>query len=117
MQDAIEDRGGDHAVAEDIAPCAKALIAGQNHRAALVATTDQLEEEIRSGAVDRQVADLVDDQEARDGEELQLLFEPALCEGGGELGDHRGGGGEEHAVAVLDRLEAEPDGEMALADT
>jgi hypothetical protein len=31
-------------------------------------------------------------------------------------GDHAGRCGEEHAVAALDRFEAEPDGEMSLAD-
>jgi site-specific DNA recombinase len=37
MQQPIEDRGGDHAVAEHIAPRGEALIAGQDHRPALVA--------------------------------------------------------------------------------
>src|SRR5258706_9502591 len=114
MEDAIEDCGGDHAIAEDVAPGAKALVGGEDHWAALVATADELEEEICAGAIDRQVADLVDDQEPRHGEELELLFEPALGERGGELGDHRCGGGEEHAIAMLDRLETDADGEMRL---
>ena len=55
---------------------------------ALVAAADELEEEVGPGAVDRQVADLVDDQQARDGEELELLLELPLGERGRELGDH-----------------------------
>jgi len=56
MQEPIEDRGGDHPVAENIAPGGEALVAGEDHRSALVATADQLEEEIRPQPVDRQVA-------------------------------------------------------------
>src|SRR5439155_27311081 len=35
MERAVEDRRGDHAVAEDVAPTAEALVAGQDHRSAL----------------------------------------------------------------------------------
>lgn len=116
MEDPIEDGGRDHTVSEDVAPRAEALIARQDHRAAFVAATDELEEDIGGGAIDRQVADLVDDQESRDGEELELLLELSLGERGGQLGDHPSSRREEHAVAVLDRLQAEPDGEMCLSD-
>src|SRR6266700_2393386 len=37
MEDAVQDRGGDDPVAEDVAPAAKALVAGQDHGTALVA--------------------------------------------------------------------------------
>ena len=60
MQDPVEDCAGDHPVAEDIAPAAEALVAGQNPRAALVATADELEEQRRRLTVDRQIPDLVD---------------------------------------------------------
>src|SRR5439155_11534793 len=60
-----EDGGGDHGVPEDVAPCAEALIARQDDRAPLVAAGDELEEEIGAVAVDRDVADLVDDQQLR----------------------------------------------------
>ena len=49
MQQAIEDRARDHGIAEDLAPRTEALIAGQEDRAPLVATRDELEEEIRPG--------------------------------------------------------------------
>ena len=32
MQDPVEDRAGDHPVAEDVAPAAEALVAGQDQR-------------------------------------------------------------------------------------
>ena len=60
MQYAIEDRGGDHAVTEYLAPAAEALVGGQDQRASLVAPADELEEQVGTGLVDRQVADLID---------------------------------------------------------
>ena len=78
MEHAVEDRRGDHAVAEDVAPTAEALVAGQDHRPALVAAADELEEEIGAGAVDREIADLVDDEQARDGVDLEPLLQAPL---------------------------------------
>jgi len=40
----VEDRGGDHGVAEDGAPFADGAVRGDQHRAALIASADQLEE-------------------------------------------------------------------------
>ena len=45
MQDPVEDRACDHPVAEDVTPTPKALVAGQDHRPALVAPADELEEQ------------------------------------------------------------------------
>ena len=39
-----------------------------------------------------------------------------MGEGAGQGGNEDSGRGEEHTVAALDGLEAEPDGEMGLAD-
>ena len=39
-EEAVQDRGGDDAVAEDLAPAAEALVAGQDHGAALVAAAE-----------------------------------------------------------------------------
>src|SRR5262249_51044153 len=75
VEDAVEDRGADHAAPQDVGRGAEALVAGQDHRAPLIAAADELEEEVRPDAVDRQVPDLVHDQQARDGEELELLLE------------------------------------------
>ena len=60
MQNAVEDRTRDHAVSEHIAPAPEALVAGQDHRPALVAPADELKKQRGRLAVDRQVADLVD---------------------------------------------------------
>ena len=59
MEQTVEDGAGDYLVAEDLAPRAEALIAGDDDRAALVAARDQLEEQVGALAVDRQIANLV----------------------------------------------------------
>ena len=56
MQEAVEDRAGDDGIAEDFAPGAETLIAGDDDRAALVAARDQLEEQVGALAVDRQIS-------------------------------------------------------------
>src|SRR5207247_1414922 len=67
VEDPVEDGRGDDPVAEDVAPAPEALIAGEDHRAPLVAPADELKEEIGAGAVDGQVADLGEDEQAREG--------------------------------------------------
>ena len=54
----VEDRAGDHVVTEDVTPDPEALVAGHEHRTALVAPADELEEQRRRLTLDRQVADL-----------------------------------------------------------
>src|SRR5438445_4898876 len=66
VEDPVEDGRGDDPVAEDVAPAPEALVAGEDHRAPLVAPADELKEEIGAGPVDGQVANLVDDDQARD---------------------------------------------------
>jgi len=75
MQQSIEDRGGDDAIAEDLTPGAEAVVAGEDHRAALVVSRDQLEEQVCTEPVDRQVSDLVDDRQARGRVDFELLIE------------------------------------------
>src|SRR5437899_12641929 len=67
VEDPVEDGRGDDPVAEDVAPAPEALVAGEDHRAPLVAPADELKEEIGAGPVDGQVAGLADDGQARDG--------------------------------------------------
>jgi hypothetical protein len=60
---AVDHRGGDHVVAEDLAPAAKRLVAGDDQAGALVAGRDQLEEQAGGLRLEGDVADLVDDQQ------------------------------------------------------
>jgi hypothetical protein len=60
VDEAVDQRGGDHGVGEDFAPGLKAAVAGDDDRAAFVAAGDQREEQVGGLAFQRQVADLVD---------------------------------------------------------
>ena len=63
VEQAIEDRGRDHGIAEHLAPSPEALVTGEDDGPALVATGDELEEEVGTLAVDGDIADLVDDEQ------------------------------------------------------
>jgi hypothetical protein len=73
MEEAVEERSGDDRVAEDLAPLGEAAVGGQDHRALFVAGVDQLKEQAAAIGDDRQVADLVDNQERGAAEEADLV--------------------------------------------
>src|SRR3954453_7091872 len=60
VDEPVDHRGGGHVVAEDLTPGAERLVAGDDHRGALVAVRDQAEHEVGGLGVKRDVADLVD---------------------------------------------------------
>jgi len=64
-----------------------------------------LEKQIGAGLVNRQIANLINDQEAGNRVQLQLVVQSILRERPGERRNHGGCGGEQHAVALLDRCE------------
>ena len=115
VEQAVEQRGGDDLVAEDVAPLAEAAVGGEDHGAALISSVDELEEQIGAAWSDREVADLVDDQQGIAGNEADALLELALAFGLGQRGDDVGQGAEVDALAGLDRLDAERGGEVGLA--
>ena len=60
MQHAVEHGGGDHLVAEDVAPLRDGLIRGDEHAASLVAAAHELKEQVGGLFLERQVPELVD---------------------------------------------------------
>ena len=64
MDESVDEGGGDHGVAEDLAPGLEASVAGDDDRAAFVASGDQRDEQVRRLRFEREVADLVDDEQA-----------------------------------------------------
>ena len=77
VQEPVEDGGGEDVVAEDAAPFGEALVAGDDHGAAFLAATDELEDHVGFGAGQWQVADFIDDEDRRSQVGLELLGEPA----------------------------------------
>ncbi len=116
MEQAVEDGGGDDRVAEHLTPLGEALVRGQDHAATFVAGRDQGEEGGGRRAIVRPDAELVDDQHLGGKVDAETAIEAVLSLGSAEVFHQIVGAGEVDAVAVLDRLEAERDGEVSLAD-
>ena len=115
VEQAVEDGACDHRVAaEDLAPGTEAFVAGQDDAATFVAARDHLEEQIALQLVQRQVADLVEDQQARVRVGLQLLLEPVLVEGPCQRGHQVVCAQEEHAPPGRRRLQAQSNAEHGL---
>ena len=72
----VEQRGGHDLVVQGLSPLLEALVGGEHGRSVLVAPVDKLEEQDGAAPGDREVADLVDDQECGVGEGLQPMVEP-----------------------------------------
>jgi len=60
VEETVDDRGREDFVAEGVGPFGDRLVAGDDRRDAGVAAVDDLEEPVRVGAVEWQVAGLVD---------------------------------------------------------
>ena len=63
VDEPVDHGGGDDVVAEDFAPAAEGLVAGDDQAGAFVAGGDELEEQVRGFGFERDVADLVDDEQ------------------------------------------------------
>ena len=59
----------------NLAPALEALVRGEHRRVVLVAPFDQLEEEDGAAAGDREIADLIHDQECGRGQGLEALVQ------------------------------------------
>src|SRR3954465_3314462 len=117
MEEAIEDRGGEHVIAEDRAPLGHELIGRDQQAAALVPPRDELEEEMRAASFKREVAELVDDQQLRLREKHETVAELSVRFAFGQRRQERRGAGEQDRVASFDDGPSEGDREMRLADT
>jgi hypothetical protein len=105
VHESVDQRGGDHRVAEDLAPGFEPAVAGDHDAAALVAARDQGEEQVRGLAFEREVADFVDDQQLVALDAFEFLVEGVALLGFFESADPLLGGGERDAVAVLAGLD------------
>src|SRR5215216_6344776 len=116
VEEAVEDRGGEHFVAEELGPLGGRLVRGDDRRAARVAALDDLEEAVGVLAPERQKAGLVEDQELRALQlgELrgQLAERVRLPEPSDQVVERRVA----NEVAAPQRLHPEPHRQVALAD-
>ena len=87
VDEAVDHGGGDDVVAEDLAPAAERLVAGDDQAGPFVAGGDELEEQVGGFGFEGDVADLVDDEQRVAAEPDELGLQPAGGVGVGEAGD------------------------------
>ena len=112
----VQERGGHDLVVEDLAPALEALVRGEHRRVVLVAPVDQLEEEDGAAAGDREIADLVHDQECGIGQGLEALVQASGCLSLLEGVDQIGQGAVVDFSAALGGGDGQADGQVGLAD-
>lgn len=106
VQQAVQDRGGNHGIAEHAAPFSNRAVRGDQDRSLLIAARDQLEEQVRGIGLEGQIAQLVNDQQLRPAQERQLLVECFIIMGLGQDRDQRRCRDKLDGVVLPDRLPA-----------
>ena len=116
MGETVEQRGRHLRVAEHGCPFAEAEIGGDDDAGALVELAQQMEEQGSAGGAERQVAQLVEDDEIGVGKSRRDLAGFALKLLLFERVDEIDGGEEADALTMMfDGLDADRSGEMRLA--
>src|SRR3954454_16524487 len=98
VDEPVDHGGGHDVVAEDLAPAAERLVAGDDQAGAVGAGRDELEEQVGGLGFERDVPDLVDDQQGVAAQADELGLEASGVVGVAEAGDPFGGGGELDSV-------------------
>ncbi|GJE68457.1 hypothetical protein LNAOJCKE_5701 [Methylorubrum aminovorans] len=115
VEESVEQGCRHDRITEHFAPLGEAAVRSQDHRPALVARVDELEEQVAATGDDGEVADLVHDQQRGPAEIADALAQGAVALGLGQRGHEVGQRREHDAAPGLDRLDGERDRQMALA--
>ena len=115
MGEPIEERGGHLRIAEDAGPFAKGQVGGDDDRSAFVELADQVEQQLAAGLGEREITQLIEDQEVQAGDQVGSASLP-FCAGLGIELVHEVDDVEEPApAAISDTGPGDTDGEMGLA--
>src|ERR1700760_2474955 len=79
MQKSVQQGRRDDRIPENFAPLAEAAIGGQDHRALLIASVDQLEEQIAGTSPDGEIADLINDEQRGAAEEADAFAQTSFA--------------------------------------
>ncbi len=115
VQKSVEQSCGDHGISKNIAPFGKAAIGCEDHCASLVACVDELEEQVASASDDREITDLVNDQETGPAEEADAFLKSSFAFGSGQGRNEIGQWEEVDAFAGFDGFDAARNCQMAFA--
>src|SRR5919106_3472534 len=80
MGEPVEESGGHLGIAEDARPLAEGKVGGDDDRGAFIEAADQVEQQLAAGLGERQIAELVEDDEVDAGE---VVGDAALAAGAG----------------------------------
>ncbi len=89
VDDPVDHRRGHLVISEHRAPPAELQVRGDDHRLPLVGVGEHLEEQPRAVGVQRQEAELVDDEQPRAADERGLAVEAPLVAGAPQPHDER----------------------------
>ena len=114
VHDAVDDRRGRRRVEEDLGPARERQISRHHQAPALVAPADEAEQQVGAGLVERNVAELVQNNDVEAVELGELAGQPALLLRFDEQRDQLGRGHEPHPVVMLAAGHPQGDGQMRL---
>ena len=116
MQETVKDGGREGiVVVEDFAPFFEDAIRSDDGGAALIALTDDLEQEISTDFIDGEVAELIKDQDLGSKELTEVLLESSGGLRSGQGVDDVYSAGEEDGVTLLAGSDAERGGKMGFS--
>src|SRR6478672_343959 len=116
MKKAVEDGGGDGAIAvEDRGPLFEGFVGGKDDGTAFVSLADDLEKQVGSALIDGQIPYLVQNKQSRREIAFELGFERPLSLGGTQGIDCVNGVGKQDAVAVLTSSVSQSGSQMGFA--
>ena len=73
MQDTVQDGGGDGDVGKDLVPLGESLVGGKNGGRFLIPSGNELEEQVCTLYIHREIADFIDDEHPVLGQNLELV--------------------------------------------
>jgi hypothetical protein len=115
LEDAVDDRGREVVVVQDVAPGVRLLVRREDHRSpSQMAFVHDVEEHVRGVESVREVAHLVDQQDAGSRVRGERFAHPTLAARPRQIVDERRERDEEGVGAVLDRPIADRDCEVRL---
>ena len=116
MDEPVDHGGRDDVVTEDLAPPTERHVRGDQERSLLVAGGDELEEQVRCGRVEGDVADLVDDEQLVAAPAFEFLVEAVGVVSVREAGQPASRGVEQDRLSRVRGLESQTDRQVSLAD-
>ena len=117
MNETIDDGGGGHLVGKDLCPLFEWKICRERNAASFVALRDELKEQICCFSFERNVSELVDEQQINAIETSIVPLERCRFLCGDEFHEQRGSRRKEYAVAAHAHCKADGTQDMTLPDT